>query len=290
MKIKFDKYFRPETLDEALDLLDNYGSDAKILAGGTDLTVQLRSQDITPKVVIDVTLIPELKELSIGEDEAVIGANSKMRELALNADLIVSQWGILAECASKVSTIQVKNVATIGGNIGNASPSADTVQGLILLDAKVKVAKKGAERTVEIKEFFKGPGVSVLEPNEMIVSIILPQQAEKFGVAYIKSAPRDNADIAVVSTGCLLTLDANNKVSDVRISLGSVAPTPIRAFKTEEYLKGKEISAEVVEKAVEIVTDNVKPITDQRGSANYRKDLVGVNVKNVILEAEARIR
>lgn len=290
MEMKFNKYFRPETKEAALELLKEDGSDCKILAGGTDVVIRLRMGAWKTDAVIDITKIPELKEICFSGDKVVIGAANDLRSLSMNKELKGSQWAIVAEGAGHVSSTQIRNYATLGGNACNASPSADTVPALLISDAVVNVVGPNGTRDIKIEDFFTGPGKTVLAPDELVMSFTLPSQGDRCEAAYHKHAIRGDTDIAIVCVGVRVQLAEDGTVTKARIGLGAVAPTPIRAYEVEEYLVGKKLTDEVVEEAGKMAADMVRPISDQRASKEYRKEMIYVNVKHMIRAAAAKIK
>ncbi len=289
MVMKFEKYLRPETIEQALQQLQEHGSDCKIVAGGTDVVIRLKAHMIRVKTIIDISAIKELKNITIGEKQAVIGAAHDLMSLSRNPELCASQWQIVAECAGHVSSTQIRNRATLGGNNCNASPSADTTPGLLISDAIVNVIGADGKRDIPIAEFFTGPGKTVLKQGEIVTSFTLPEQGERCAAAYHKHAIRGDTDISIVCTGIRIGLDANGTVNKARVALGAVAPTPIRVKAVEDLLVGQKLTDDVVEQAARLAEKSVKPISDQRASAEYRKEMVYVNVRNMIREAAAKI-
>lgn len=287
MKMKFEKYFRPTTVQEALDLMKEYGTDCKVIAGGTDVVIRLRARTLRVQAIIDISAIPELKGITLSKDKAVIGAAHDLRSLSLDPALLESEWEIVAECAGHVSSTQIRNLATLGGNNVNASPSADTTPALLISDAVVNVVGPNGARDIPIDEFFVGPGKTVLEQGELITSFTLPKQ--EGAAAYHKHAIRGDTDISIVGVGVRIALDENGVVTMARVALGGVAPRSIRVKNVEELLVGKKLTDEDIEKAAELARDSITPITDQRATAEYRKEMVYVNVKNMIREAVAKI-
>ena len=287
MKMKFEKYFRPTTVQEALDLMKEYGTDCKVIAGGTDVVIRLRARTLRVQAIIDISAIPELKGITLSKDKAVIGAAHDLRSLSLDPALLESEWEIVAECAGHVSSTQIRNLATLGGNNVNASPSADTTPALLISDAVVNVVGPNGARDIPIDEFFVGPGKTVLEQVELITSFTLPKQ--EGAAAYHKHAIRGDTDISIVGVGVRIALDENGVVTMARVSLGGVAPRSIRVKNVEELLVGTKLTDEDIEKAAELARDSITPITDQRATAEYRKEMVYVNVKNMIREAVAKI-
>lgn len=287
MKMKFEKYFRPTTVQEALDLMKEYGTDCKVIAGGTDVVIRLRARTLRVQAIIDISASPELKGITLSKDKAVIGAAHDLRSLSLDPALLESEWEIVAECAGHVSSTQIRNLATLGGNNVNASPSADTTPALLISDAVVNVVGPNGARDIPIDEFFVGPGKTVLEQGELITSFTLPKQ--EGAAAYHKHAIRGDTDISIVGVGVRIALDENGVVTMARVALGGVAPRSIRVKNVEELLVGTKLTDEDIEKAAELARDSITPITDQRATAEYRKEMVYVNVKNMIREAVAKI-
>lgn len=289
MTMKFEKYFRPKTLEEAFQLLQEYGDDCKIVAGGTDVVIRLKAQVLKVKAIIDISAIPELKEVRIEEDKAVIGATCDLMTLSKMPELCDSEWQIVAECAGHVSSTQIRNCATLGGNNCNASPSADTTPGLLVSDAVVNVRSKDGSRDIPIDEFFTGPGKTVLKPGEIVVSFTLPKQGDRCEAAYHKHAIRGDTDISIVCVGVRIGLDKDDCVYKARVALGAVAPTPLRAYEVEKYLVGKKLTADVIEEAAKMAAASIRPISDVRGSAEYRTEMVYVNMKHMIEDAVKKI-
>ena len=289
MVMKFEKYFRPKTLDEAIKLVQEFGSDCKIVAGGTDVVIRLKAHMLRVKAIVDISAIPELKNVEIGTDKAVIGATHDLMSLSRDPSLCKSQWEIIAECAGHVSSTQIRNRATLGGNNCNASPSADTTPGLLISDAVVNVIGPNGKRDIPIEDFFVGPGKTVLEQGEIVVSFTLPAQGDRCAAAYYKHAIRGDTDISIVCVGVRIGLDADGTVNKARIALGAVAPKPIRAHAVEDLLVGKKLTDDVIEQAARLAEQSVTPISDQRASAEYRKEMVYVNMKHMIRAAVEKI-
>ena len=285
--MKFEKYFEPASIKECCDLLTEYGKDAKLLAGGTDLVPKMKAELLTPKVVISLHKIPGLETYTLCEKGVTIGALMPLRKLSLCEEL--NDWPALKAAAGHVSSMQIRNQATLGGNACNASPSADAVEGLMVYDAIVNIAGAEGNREVKIADFFKGPGKTDLKEGEFVVSFFVPTPAEGTGAAYRKFAIRGDTDISIVGAGARLQLK-DGKIADARITLASVAPTPMRAVKTEEFLIGKEPDVETAKAAGKIARDEAKPISDPRASEWYRKDIVEVEVYHAILDAAAQIK
>ena len=285
--MRFEEYFEPASLEECLELLQQYGADAVIVAGGTDVVPKLRSGDLKPKAVISLHKIAEMDGGFSIDNGLRICARAGLRRLSL-AEELLPDYLVIREAAGHVSSMQVRNTATIGGNVCNASPSADALQGLMLLDAICLIMDKDGLKEKPISEFFTGPGETVLKDNQLLVGFFIPEPEPNTGAAYIKYAIRGDTDISIVGVGAALTLDADGTVKKARITLASVAPTPIRAYKAEEMLSGSKLGKADIERAADIASDKCSPISDQRASAEYRKEMVRVQCKLAIEEALKR--
>jgi carbon-monoxide dehydrogenase medium subunit len=280
------EYFEPETLEDAIELLSKYGREAKVLAGGTDLLVKMKQRVIEPKYIINIKRIRELAFIERREDYVAIGAATKLRTLE-KSELIRTKFPALYEAIKSMAGIQVRNMATIGGNLCNASPAADTAPPLLVLDAKLKLLSKEGVRVISIGDFFIGPGRTILKPNELLTEILIPYSDEGVASAFIKIA-RTAMDLAKVNVAASLKTE-NEVITDVKIALGSVAPTPIRAFEAEKSLIGKEYNEENVRIAAEIASKEIKPITDIRSTAEYRREVTKVIVRDVLMKAYERL-
>lgn len=289
MKMKFNKYFRPTSVQEAIELLQN-NEDSKIVAGGTDVVIRLRAHMLKVDTLVDISAIPELKEIKVDGDNLVIGAGYDLMSLSKNPLVKDSKWEIIAECAGHVSSTQVRNRATLGGNNVNASPSADTTPALLISDAIVNIVGPNGKRDIPIDEFLLGPGKTALEKNEIVVSFTIPKPDDHCEAAYHKHAIRGDTDIAIVGVGVRIGLNDDDTIKMARVALGAVAPRSIRAKEVEEFLIGKKVTDEVVEEAAKMASEGIHPITDQRATAEYRKEMVYVAMKHMIKDAAAKIK
>lgn len=285
--MRFEKYFQPQSIKECQSILTEYGSSAKVLAGGTDLVPRLKNKLIHPTAVVGLMDIPDIDETSVTEEGLTLGALANLRDISLNPEL-ENKYLVVRECCGHVSSQQVRNIATIGGNACNASPSADAIHGLLLNDAVCKISGPGGEREVPLCGFFVGPGKTVLSPDELLVKFFVPAPREHTGASYKKYAIRGDSDISIVGAGARLTLDAEGKIAEARITLASVAPTPVRMIPAEKILAGEKPEAALFAEAAEICAKNVKPITDQRASKEYRVEMVRVWVRHALEEAWER--
>jgi aerobic carbon-monoxide dehydrogenase medium subunit len=277
----------PSSVDDCLRVLAERGSEAKLVAGGTDLVPQMKNALLRPAYVVDLSAVDELKVLEADADGSLrIGANVSARTLELDP-IVQSRYRSLAESAGLVGSLQVRNLATLGGNVCNAAPSADMAPPLLALDAEAVIAGPNGRRRVPFSQFFLGVRRTVLEPNEMLVEIVLPPVPEQSGGNYRRHTPRRELDIAVVGVASQLTF-ANGICTKARIALASVAPTPVRATAAEAALEGKQVGVDLIEQAATLAVDAASPISDQRGSAEYRRHLVRVLTRRTLTTALER--
>lgn len=270
-------FFEPTTLAEASRLFAE--EHAQLLAGGTDLVIGMKAYTETPQSVISLQKIPGLDGITTDSDGSItIGAMTKAREVELSED-IQKHHTALAEGASEIGSIQIRNLATIGGNIAHASPAADTVASLLVADAQVDIASANGTRSVPINELFTGPGQTVLKPGEIITQFRLPSPAS--GSHYIKHKIREVMDLAFIGVASAINLE-NGTIMNVRIGLAAVAPTPIRATEAENLLKGKKITSELLEQAGEAAAAATSPISDLRCSAEHRREMVNVLTRRTL--------
>jgi carbon-monoxide dehydrogenase medium subunit len=267
---KFD-YHEPATLEEALRLLSEMGGNARIIAGGTDLLVRMKLKVEKPSQLISLRKIPGFDVIIRRENHGVtIGPAVTAAELSKN-ELILDRFTPIALAAGRLGAPVVRNRATIGGNLVNGRPAADLPPACMVLDATLKLKSATTEREISVAEFFRGPGDTIIEPNELLVSIFVETPAPWSGGAYIKLGARKTLEISMVNVAVLLTLQGQQGlIVDAKIALGAVAPTPVRAFAAEDYLIGRQPSAEVFREAGAIGVGMCEPITDHRGSMEYR--------------------
>ena len=274
------EYSQPSMLQEAISLMEKYGEEAKILSGGTDLFVAMKEQRLSPKYLVDIKNIPDLEYIIYDEKEGLrIGALTTIRQIETSL-LIRERFLPLAQAAKVLGSVQVRNRATIGGNLCNAAPSAETAPTLLVLNTNVKVAGSKGERTLPLEQFFLGPGLTVLQ-NEILTEIMVPSLSANIRGVYLKIGRRRAVDLALVGVAVAVAMDGN-KWKDVRIALGAVAPTPIRARRAEKLLEGKRTDAALMQEAGQIASEEASPISDVRASAWYRKELVKVLVQRAL--------
>ena len=282
------EYFEPSNVNEAIALLAKYKNEAKIMAGGTDLMVNLKHDVISPNYIINIGSITDLNYLDFDHGKGLrIGALTTMRAL-IESDKLRQTYPVIHQAASQLGNPAIRNVATIGGNLCNSSPAADSAPALIGLSAKAKIAGPGGERSVFVEDFFSGPQSNILGVGEILTQIQVPAPPASAKGIYLKYGGRGVADLAIVGVAIVASIEARNKVcSDIKIVLGAVAPTPIRAKKAEESINGQKITEALIDKSAQIAADEARPITDQRSSAEYRKTLVQVYVKRALRELVA---
>ncbi|ATW27150.1 FAD binding domain-containing protein [Candidatus Formimonas warabiya] len=285
---KFEYVF-PQNLTEAFVILKEEGAGAKILAGGTDVLVAIKEKGLKPAVLVDLKGLSELKGIKVNEDGSVeIGALTTLHEVEMSP-LIRKNYSALADAAGYVGSYPVRNRATLGGNVCNAAPSADTSPALIAFQAKANIVGPEGSRSIALEEFFTGPGKSVLQPGELLASFSLPAADARMGGAYLKHGPREAMDIAIAGVAATVLMDEQGICRQARIVMGAVASTPLRAKTAEEILVGQKISTDLIAKAGEIAGGEARPISDLRSSADYRRKMVIVLTRRALHEALSKI-
>jgi len=300
------EYFAPRSLQEAIDLLrqrgapDGHGG-GRPLAGGTDLVVQMKEGGAKfplPSYVVSLRLVPELKGIEFSEAGGLrIGAGVTMAEVA-ESPVIRDRFCIIADGAGLIGSIQTMNMATVGGNLCNAAPSADVAPPLLACQAQAVIAGPAGRRSLPLEELFLGPGRTALAPDELLLELRVPAPPPRTGGVYVRHTPRKQMDIAVVGVGVLLTLGPStgsgqatgDRIERARIALGAVAPTPIRAREAEAVLEGSHCSDALFGSAAQAAAAESKPISDARGSAEFRRHLVRVMTERCLREAASRAR
>ncbi len=282
-------YAAPVTLDEAIGLLASRNGSGKILAGGTDIIVQLREGLRDADVVVDVKKIPELSALDFSASAGLsLGAAVPCYRLYEHA-AIDAGYAALTDAARIIGGWQIQSRASIGGNLCNSSPAADAVPGLIVLDATCHIAGPNGTRTVPVAEFCTAPGRNVLQPGELLVKLTFPAPAPKSGSAYLRFIPRNEMDIAVAGAAAWVQLSADGKtIEQARIALGAIAPTPVFAKEASDFLAGKPATAETFAAAGDLARKVANPIDDMRGTKEYRVHLTGVLTKRALTIAVER--
>ena len=278
--------YQPKSLQEASRLIQENGPGGRFLAGGTDLVIAMKEKGLVPKYIVDLKRVPGLSGIHQNSDGTItIGALTTMREVE-TSPLLLERYPFLCQSAAEVGSIQIRNRATIGGNMSNATPSADVAPSLIALNASAIIANATSERTVLLEDFFRGPGQTVMDVNEILRAVVIPKTNPKLVGDYIKFSPREMMDLAYAGVAVAYALTAPDaKCEAVRIVLGAVAPTPIRAKRAEAALEGQALSEELAEKVGSLAAEEAKPISDVRSSADYRRAMVGAMTKRALLNA-----
>lgn len=282
---KFD-YVKPKGLDEALGYLkDNGNGRVKVYAGGTDIIPRLKARLLpAPELLVDLKGISELDYVEYEQEKGLrIGALATISSVAHHGT-VQERFGLLAKGAGSIASRQVQNRGTIAGNICNAVPSADSAPALLCLDATVVCVSPRGERYIGIEDFITGPGTTVLEPDEILKEIQVPELPEGGRGAYIKLSTRQRMDLAVVGVGAVVA-SRDGVFQDIRIGLGAVAPKPMRARQAEEKIRGEKVGEAAIAEAGRQAAEASSPIDDHRGSAEYRRLMVDVLVKRAINQA-----
>jgi carbon-monoxide dehydrogenase medium subunit len=277
----------PSTVEECLAAISDGGGEVKMVAGGTDLLPQMKNGLVKPARVVDLSGIPELKRLEVTADGALhIGSAVSARVAELSPVVRDGFLGV-AEGAGVIGSYQVRNLATVGGNVCNAAPSADVSPPLVALDTVVVIAGPDGQRILPITDFFQGVRRTALQPGEVVVEFVVPKPDAGSGSTYLRHTPRRELDIAVVGVGTALTIK-DGRCTKARIALGAVAPVIVRAIEAEAALEGQEVTPELLDKAAQLAVGSAKPISDQRGSAEYRLHLTRVLTRRTLQTAYER--
>ena len=285
---RFD-YYRPSSVAEASSILRDRGPGGLLLAGGTDVLVQVKEADRPIKYVVSLGAIEGLSEISESSGGLRIGARARMLEIAAHP-VVQAKYAALADGAALVGSIQTRHVATIGGNVCNAAPSADTSPPLAIFEAVAHVTAPPGERAIPVRNVWTGPGRTALAADEVLTHFTLPPVAARSGSHYQRHTPRKIMDIAAVGTAVYLELDEGGVCTAARIALGAVAPTVVRAPRAEAALVGNRIDETSAAAAGAVAATEATPISDQRGSAEFRSYLIEVMTTQSILRAAERAR
>jgi carbon-monoxide dehydrogenase medium subunit len=280
-------YLGPKTVRKALQIISEYGRKAEVLAGGTDLVISMKKRQINPQYIVNIKDIPDLDYIRYSREAGLkIGALATHSAIA-NSPIIKDTFNPLATACNKVGTPQVRNMATIGGNVCKAGPSQDTPPVLLVLDARLKLVTLSGDRVVPIDKFFLGPFKTVLQEAELLTEIQIPTPPRRSAGCYKWCTKAVTVDETLVGVAVLMSLDSPGGVcSDIKIALGSVAPTPIRARKAEEVFRGKKVNDRLIEQAAQVAAGETRP----RSRADYRRRMSRVLVSEAITEAWQTIR
>ena len=281
------EFVAPKSLPEAQGIFAN-DSSASWLAGGTDLLVGIRLGMRDPSRIIDLKQIPELMALDVSGDSILIGAAASAYDILHNSE-IGSLCPGLADALDLIGSTQIQGRCSAGGNLCNASPAADSIPALIANGAVCRILGSSGERLLPVEDFLVGPGKNALKSDELLVQLVLPKPMPATSDAYLRLTPRTEMDIAVAGTGVSITLDTAGICTAARVAIGAVAPTPLLVEAAGQTLVGSKLEDDAIDSAVTAVRAAASPISDKRGSAQYRTHVVGVLVKRAIQRAQARI-
>ena len=282
-------YLKPDSLEEVFTLLKTYGRRATLIAGGTDVMVYMKQGNVSPEVLISLRGLKELQYIRKNGDYHIGGLTT--HRMLEQSELVQTELTALYQGASQVGSPQIRNVGTIGGNICNAAPSADTAGALMIMDAVVVLEGPEGRRSVPITEFFMGPSETVKKDDEVLIEIEIPERMGTFGTAYCKHARRKAMNLPIIGVSVGISLSEDDTISDARIALTVAAPTPIRIYQAEAFLRGKPLNAEVLKEAGQIASspECCSPRDSLRCEGWYREDMVRVLIPRVAQEAADRI-
>ena len=279
------EYLEARTLRQAIRMLQQHGQQARIVAGSTDFLVRWRAGFWHPDYVVNIQHIPGLSRVAYSARSGLrLGALVTIQTLEQHP-AIRRHYPALAAAAASFAGVQVRNLATLGGNICNASPSGDTLPALLVYGAECRLSGPGGNRQVPLEQLFTGPGQTVLAQDEVLTEITLPPPSRNTGSLYIKHSPRGAMDIATVGVASAVSVDRSGVCTDASIALGAVAPTPLRARDAEDMLRGRTLGPELLQAAAEQAMSQASPIDDVRGTASYRREMVGVLTRRTLERA-----
>jgi CO/xanthine dehydrogenase FAD-binding subunit len=286
---KFE-YLSPRTIEEATSLLKQYGSKARVIAGGTDLVPRMKWGEIKPEYVLSLSHIPGLQEIQFDKTRGLsLGALCKIGAIE-RSDIIKENYPLLAQAASVLGSKEIRNLATVGGNLCNGAPSADMPPALLALGARAVISFENREKVIPLEDFFVGPKKTILGDGELLVRLEIPRMSRRCAGEYIKVGKRKAMEIAMIGVASLITLEPeNNTCKDARLGLATAAPTPIRARQAEEVLVGKELDDDVIELATVTASKEASPRTSWRSSEEYRRELIRALTRRAIKKAIEKI-
>lgn len=277
------EYIRPANLDDAIAALRE-NDNPYLLAGGTDLLIGMKNNQVRPQCIVDLKCVPNINSIEY-KNGFKLGALTPIRDIEISKS-IHEKIPVLNQTASTLGSIQIRNRATIGGNLCHASPAADMATILLAMDCEVKIVTYQKEKIIGLDKFFTGPNCTVIGQHDVLTEIIIPKDIEQFKGIYLKHGPRKAMDIGIVNIAVLLDADFKSGLCNkIMIALGAVAPTPIRAKKAEDLLRGNILKPNLINEGAELASNETNPISDFRASAGYRKDLV----KNLVARGINRI-
>jgi carbon-monoxide dehydrogenase medium subunit len=277
-------YLRPTTVAETLSALAGSGGTATLIAGGTDLIADMKFRGFKPSSLININQVEGLRYIEEDASGLRIGALTNVQDFIGNP-LIRRRYTALADSADRFASLQVRNLATVAGSLGRASPGGDVAPPLLALGAVVVAAGQEGDREIPLSEFFLGPRRTLLMPTELMREVRIPALPERTGSAYARLSYRDVLDLCIVGVAAGVTLSPEGRVTGVRIGLGSVAAKPVRAAQTEAFLEGKELTADTIREAGQVSSSDATPISDQRASAEYRRLMLPVLTRRALARA-----
>ena len=281
---RFD-YLEPHSLDEALGMLEKHGARARLVAGSTDFLVRWRTGVWRPEIVVCMQHVPGLDGLEFNDDDGLsIGAMVTVQDIEQN-DIVRTRYPALAAGATAFAGVQVRNLATAVGNVCNASPAGDTLPALLAYDAQCRIVNSNGERWAPLTEVFVGPGQTTVGAGEIMTELRLPPPPPNSGGLYIKHSPRGAMDISAVGAASVMSVGSDGTCASVRIVLGAVAPTPIRAFGAEEHLIGQVPTDENIAESSRLAAQSSRPIADVRSGAEYRREIAQVLTERTLRHA-----
>ena len=281
------EYFNPQSVQEAIELLDRYGDEAKIIAGGQSLIPMMNFRLARPEILIDISAIKELEYIKTEGDELVIGALTRERDIE-QSPLVLEKWPFLSKAISFIGHSAIRNRGTIGGSLVHADPSAEIPTSLCALNGNVKVVGPAGEKILEPEEFFMTYLTTSLEPSDLLVEVRIPALPKKTGWSFGELSRR-SGDFAIVAVGILLFTETAGVCREARISMGGVAPTPVRAEDAEALLAGQKITEKLIAAAAQQAAEETDTEPDYHASAEYRMDMARVFVKRGLQEACNRV-
>ena len=281
------QFHKPATLDEVLELLDRHGDDARLMAGGTALVLQMKQRFSQPEHVIGLRALAGNDGLG-GLDEADgsvrIGALCTLRRME-DSPLLHRRIPMLADTISRVATRRIRSMATLGGALVNGDPNQDPPPALVALDATAEFTSPAGTRSCPVEDIFVDYYETDVRPGEVLTSVHVPVPSEDTGAAYLKFLPRTADDYATVSVAAVVSRNPDNTCRDARIVLGAAGTTPVRARAAEDLLRGRELAEDAFRAAADTVPDAVDPLDDFRGSADYKREMAGVFVRRALVQA-----
>lgn len=280
-------YYAPETLKEVCILLEEKGEGAMLMAGGTDLLVKYKRKVVSLNTVIDVKRIKDLEKISFDESKGLtIGCAATLTAIE-NHPVIREKYPAVADAAHATANVQIRNMASLAGNLCNAAPSAENAPALMAMDATVTLLSSSGSRTIPLNEFFKGPGKTVIATSEIMTEVNVPVPPLSSGSSYQHISARGKVDISAVNVGSMLIIK-NNRCEEARIFLGAVAPVPMMAARAQDVIRGRAITEELIKTAALEASRECMPISDIRATAEYRKLMVAVLTGRAIVQSIER--